>query len=150
MGRKSKVQAALPSASEARDLAGSAVETVREHAAAAGGSVGSAVTSAFDIVAERSRRARKKARKKARKQTRSARSTAQSTVHSARRQSARQLRKAAAIAAEQAEKRAAQLDPPKRRRGAGLLAVGVAIAAGVAAARTLGAKNQKPPTHAGH
>jgi hypothetical protein len=151
MGRKRKVQRTLQhNVGEARDLAGSAVESVREHATSAGGTVGGAVTSAFDDVAARSRRARKKARKKARKQTSAARSTAQSTVQSARRQSARQLRKAAAIAADQAEKRAAQLDPPKRRRGR-VLTAGLALAAiGAVAAKVQGAKAQaSQPTEPG-
>lgn len=143
MGRRSKVREGLPSAGEARDFAGSAVEAVREHASSAGEGVGS-VMSALDEVVARSRRARKKARKKAHKQAKSARSAAQSTVDSARRQSARKLRKAAAAAAaaaERAEKRAAQLDKPKRRRGR-VLATGLAIAAiGVAAAKSLGAKD---------
>lgn len=138
MGRKNKVQQALQQhAGEAQGLAGSAVETVREHATAAGESVGSAVSSAIEGAAARSRRARKKARKKAHKQADSVRSAAQTRVLGARRQSARQLRKAAA-----------QVDEPKRRRGR-VLAAGVAIAAvGVTAARTLGDKGSQnePPS----
>jgi len=146
MGRTSKVERAVHQhAGEANGLAGSAVEAVREHATAAGESVSSAVTSALDTVAERSRRARKKAQKKARKQARSMRSTAQDTVDSARRRSARRLRKAGATAAEQAERRAAQLDAPKRRRGR-LLATGVALAAAaLAAAKFLGGKHEPEP-----
>jgi hypothetical protein len=127
MSRKSKVQQALQQhAEDAQGVAGSAVETVREHATAAGESVGSAVSSAFEGAAARTRPARKKAQKKAHKRAESVRSTAQSSVRGARRQSARQLRKAAV-----------QLDQPKRRRGR-VLAAGVAIAAvGVTAARTL-------------
>ena len=145
MGRKSKVGQTLQQhVGEADGLAGSAVEAVREHAAAAGESVGSAVTSALDTVAERSRRARKKAQKKARKQAGSMRSTPQDTVDSARRRSARRLRSAAATTAEQAERRAAQLDAPKRRRGR-LVATGVALAAAVlAAVKFLGAKHESP------
>ena len=92
MGRSRKAHAGLQNVGDVRDLAGSAVETVRDHATAAGESVGSAVTSALDTVAARGRGARKKAQKKARKQSRSVRSTAQSSVDGARRQSARQLR----------------------------------------------------------
>ncbi len=122
-------------------LRGSAVEAVREQATAAGESVGSAVTSAIDTVAERGRRARRKAQKNARKQSRSVRSTARDTVDSARRRSARRLRKAA----EQAERRAAQLDAPKRRRSR-LVATGVALAAAaLAAAKFRGAKHEPPP-----
>jgi hypothetical protein len=142
MGRTSKVERALQQhAGEANGLAGSAVEAVREHATAAGESVSSAVTSALDTVAERSRRARKKARKKARKQARSMRATAQDTVDGARRRSARRLRGAA----EQAERQAAQLDAPKRRRGR-LVATGVALAAAaLAAAKFFGGKREPDP-----
>lgn len=132
MGRRSKAHAALQSLGDARDVAGSAVSTVRDHAAAAGDNVGSAVTSVLDSAAERGRRSRKKAQKKARKQAGSVRSSTQNTVYGARRQSARQLRKAAAVV----EKRAAQLDRPKRRRGR-LLATAAAVAAvGVVAVRS--------------
>jgi hypothetical protein len=141
MGRTSKVERALHQhAGEANGLVGSAVEAVREHATAAGESVSTAVTSALDTVAERSRRARKKAQKKARKQARSMRSTAQDTVDSARRRSARRLRGAA----EQAEGRAAQLDAPKRRRGR-VVATGVALAAAAFAAKFLGGKREPDP-----
>jgi len=140
MGRKSKVQRTLKQhAEDAQSVAGSAVETVREHATAAGESVGSVVSSALEGAAQRSRRARKKGRKQARKQADSVRSTAQSSVRGARRQSARQLRKAAG-----------QLDEPKRRRGR-VLAAGVAVAAvGVAAARSLGGKAEHNDTPSGH
>lgn len=143
MGRKSKVEGApRQHAADANGLAGSAVEAVREHAAAAGESVGSAVTSALDTVTERSRRARKKAQKKAGKQARSMRSTAQDTVDSARRGSARRLRGAA----ERADKRAAQLDAPKRRRGRRLVATVLALgAAAVAAAKFRGGKHEPEP-----
>jgi hypothetical protein len=152
MGRSRKAHAGLQNVGDVRDLAGSAVETVRDHATAAGESVGSAVTSALDAVAARGRRARKKAQKKARKQSRSVRSTAQSSVDGARRQSARQLRKAAVKAADQLEKRAAQLDQPKHRRGR-VLKAGVALAAlGVVAAKSLGGKDPAPdqPTEPEH
>ncbi len=150
MGRKSKVQRALHHhVGEAHGLAGSAVEAVREQAASAGESVGSAVTSALDTVAERGRRARKKARKNARKQSRSVRTTARDTVDSARRGSARRLRKAGATATEWAESQAAQIDPPKRRRGR-LVATGVVLAAAAVAAakargiRSRGAQDEPP------
>ncbi len=128
MGRKSKVEQALQQhMGEANGLAGSAVEAVREHAAAAGESVGSAVASAVDAVAERRRRARKTAQKKARKQSRSIRSAAQDTV-----------------AAEQAERRATQLDAPQRRRGRLIATVALAAAAALAATKFLGAKYEPP------
>ena len=152
MGRSRKAHAGLQNVGDVRDLAGSAVETVRDHATAAGESVGSAVTAVLDTVATRGRRARKKAQKKARKQSRSVRSTAQSSVDGARRQSARQLRKAAVKAADQLEKRAAQLDQPKHRRGR-VLKAGVALAAlGVVAAKSLGGKDPAPdqPTEPEH
>ena len=152
MGRSRKAHAGLQNVGDVRDLAGSAVETVRDHATAAGESVGSAVTSALDTVAARGRGARKKAQKKARKQSRSVRSTAQSSVDGARRQSARRLRKAAVKAADQLEKRAAQLDQPKHRRGR-VLKAGVALAAlGVVAAKSLGGKDRAPdqPTEPEH
>jgi hypothetical protein len=142
MGRKSKVEGALRQhAGDANGLADSAVEAVREHAAAAGESVGSAVTAALDTVTERSRRARKKAQKRARKQARSMRSTAQDTVDSARRRSARRLRGAA----ERAERRAAQLDAPKRRRGRLVAAVLALGAAALAAAKIRGGKQEPNP-----
>ena len=152
MGRSRKAHAGLQNVGDVRDLAGSAVETVRDHATADGESVGSAVTSALDTVAARGRGARKKAQKKARKQSRSVRSTAQSSVDGARRQSARQLRKAAVKAADQLEKRAAQLDQPTHRRGR-VLKAGVALAAlGVVAAKSLGGKDRAPdqPTEPEH
>jgi vacuolar-type H+-ATPase subunit H len=139
MGSK-KLRGAVPSADDARDFAGSAVETVREHASSAGESAVGAVTAALDDAAARSRRARKKARRKAHKQAQSARTTAQETVYSARRQSARQLRKAAAAA----EKRAAQLDAPKRRRGRVFAALVAISAVGFAAAKSRGAKDSAP------
>lgn len=141
MGRNRSAHATAQHVGEAGDLAGSAVETVRDHAAAAGESVGNAVTSALDVVAARGRRARKKARK----QAKSVRSTTRSGVQDARRQSARQLRKAAAKAADQIEKRAAQLDQPtKHRRGRVLTAVFALAALGVVAARSLGNKDPAP------
>lgn len=139
MGRNKKANETRQNAAEVRDLAGSAVETVREHAAAAGESVGSAVTSALDASAARSRRARKKARKQA--------GSLQDSVQGARRRSARQLRKATAKAADELEKRAAQLDQaPEHRRGR-VLAAAIAVAAlgaGAAAARSLGGKDPAP------